>query len=226
MNDTITHNNTWKDLLADEKTKPYFQNILAFLKKQQVAGKTIYPKQENIFNAIKLTPFADIKVVIIGQDPYHGPNQAHGLSFSVLPGVPAPPSLQNIFKELQNDLNIPIPNHGCLEKWAKQGVLLLNAVLTVEAGKAHSHANIGWEKFTDKIIQVINDEKEGVVFLLWGSPAQQKGAIIDPLKHFVLKAPHPSPLSAHRGFLGCKHFSKTNELLKKLDKTPIDWNLD
>lgn len=216
---------TWESVLRGEKELPYFQSALNFVKQQRAAGKIIYPAHGDIFNAMKYTPFADVKVVILGQDPYHGPNQAHGLCFSVKPGVPPPPSLQNVFKEIKDDLGIPIPNHGCLEKWAKQGVLLLNSILTVEAGKPLSHANIGWEQFTDKVIKVINDQKEGVVFLLWGSPAQRKGQIIDPNKHYILKAPHPSPLSSHRGFFGCHHFSKTNELLQKQGKTPIDWSL-
>lgn len=216
---------TWESALAGEKEQPYFQTILNFVKQERQSGKTIYPPQSDIFNALKYTPFDQVKVVIIGQDPYHGPNQAHGLCFSVRPGVAIPPSLQNILKELHDDLGIPMPSHGCLEKWAKQGVLLLNAVLTVEAGKPQSHANMGWEKFTDKVIQVLNEQRDGLIFILWGSPAQRKGAIIDPTRHYILKAPHPSPLSAHRGFLGCRHFSKTNELLKKMGKTPIDWNL-
>lgn len=217
---------TWQSVLAGEKQKTYFLNILDFLKTQQALGKKIYPKSADIFNAFKYTPFADIKVVIIGQDPYHGPNQAHGLCFSVLPGVTPPPSLQNIFKELHDDLHIPIPKHGCLEKWAKQGVLLLNTVLTVEAGKAHSHAQIGWQIFTDKVIQILNDQCQGLIFLLWGSPAQQKGRMIDPSRHYILKTVHPSPLSAHRGFFGCRHFSKTNQLLRQLGKTEIDWRLE
>jgi uracil-DNA glycosylase len=215
---------TWQTYLAEEKQKPYFKKLLDTVK-QEMQKKVIYPKSKDIFNALKLTPFEKVKVVIIGQDPYHGPNQAHGLAFSVQKGVATPPSLQNIFQELKNDLNISPPNHGCLEEWAKQGVLLLNTVLTVEAGKAHSHANLGWETFTDKIIQILNDEKENLVFLLWGSHAQKKGLQIDPTKHHILKAPHPSPLSAHRGFLGCRHFSKTNAFLEKVGKEPINWSL-
>lgn len=164
-------------------------------------------------------------MVIIGQDPYHGPNQAHGLCFSVKPGIAPPPSLQNIFKELHSDLGIPIPNHGCLEKWATQGVLLLNASLTVAAGQPQSHANIGWEQFTDKVIKTLNDESKNLIFLLWGAPAQRKGQMIDPTRHHVLKAPHPSPLSANRGFFGCKHFSKTNDFLRQMGKKEIDWSL-
>jgi uracil-DNA glycosylase len=216
---------TWQEALGEEKQKPYFKEILAFLKSQTLLGKKIYPASENIFNALKLTPFDQIKVVILGQDPYHGPKQAHGLSFSVLPGVAAPPSLQNIFKEIHQDLGLPIPNHGHLEKWARQGVLLLNTSLSVEAGKPQSHAKIGWEQFTNKIIEKISQEKTGLVFLLWGTPAQKKAELIDKNKHYILKAAHPSPLSAHRGFFGCKHFSKTNEILKSLGKEPIDWAL-
>ena len=172
-----------------------------------------------------MTPFSLVSVVIIGQDPYHGPNQAHGLSFSVKPGIPFPPSLLNIFKEINSDLQIPFPKHGCLASWATQGVLLLNTVLTVEAGKAHSHANIGWEIFTDKIIAELNSRKSGLIFLLWGSHAQKKGEAIDHKKHFVLTAPHPSPLSASRGFFGCRHFSKTNQLLRQQGKPEICWEI-
>jgi len=214
---------TWSSELAAEKEKPYFKDLLAFIKNER-CQKKIYPPQSDIFNALKYTPLEGVKVVIIGQDPYHGHQQAHGLSFSVLPGIKPPPSLKNIFLELQNDLGIAIPNHGCLKKWAEQGVLLLNAVLTVEEGKPQSHANKGWEQFTDKIIQVLNDKKEGLIFLLWGAYAQQKCTMIDPTKHYVLKAAHPSPYSV-KGFLSCKHFSKTNEILKKQGKTPIDWDL-
>jgi len=227
MEQTLSENDvkTWESVLKGEKAQPYFQAALNFVKDERAKGKIIYPPAADVFNAFKFTPFEQVKVVIIGQDPYHGPHQAHGLSFSVLPGIPKPPSLQNIFKELNGDLAIPIPNHGCLEKWAKQGVLLLNASLTVEAGKPQSHANIGWEKFTDKVIKILNDEKEGLIFLLWGSPAQRKGAIINPARHHILKAPHPSPLSANRGFFGCNHFSKTNSLLRKMGKKEIDWSL-
>lgn len=217
---------TWHDVLGEEKHADYFNRALTFVKKERQQGKTIYPKQNEIFNALKLTPFDQVKVVILGQDPYHGPNQAHGLCFSVRRGVSPPPSLKNIFQEIHNDLGIPFPQHGCLEKWAKQGVLLLNAVLTVEAGKAHSHANIGWEHFTDRVIECLNEYREGLVFLLWGSQAQRKGRMIDPTRHYVLKAAHPSPLSAQRGFFGCRHFSKTNRLLTEMGRTPIDWQLD
>jgi len=215
----------WKTLLAPEKEKKYFRDMLAFLKNERARGKIIYPAQDNIFNAVKTTAFSDIKVVIIGQDPYHNPGQAHGLSFSVPKGIAKPPSLINIFKELKSDCDIDIPHHGCLEKWAKQGVLLLNAVLTVEENKPQSHANIGWQQLTDTMIQKINQHPERVVFLLWGSHAQKKAVLIDTQKHFILTAPHPSPLSAHRGFLGCQHFSKANALLIKAARKPIDWQL-
>lgn len=215
---------SWQTELAPEKEKPYFQKLMDFVKSER-CQKTVYPPQCDIFNALKYTPLENVKVVIIGQDPYHGPKQAHGLCFSVQPGIDTPPSLRNIFLELRNDLNLPIPKHGNLVKWAQQGVLLLNAVLTVEGGKPQSHANIGWEQFTDKIIQVLNEKKQGVVFLLWGAYAQRKCEMIDPTKHYILKAAHPSPFSA-KGFLSCRHFSKTNEILKKLGKQPIDWQLD
>ncbi|MEC5343000.1 uracil-DNA glycosylase [Brenneria populi] len=215
---------TWHDVLAQEKQQPYFINTLEFVAKERAAGKTIYPPQKDVFNAFRYTELHQVKVVILGQDPYHGPNQAHGLSFSVRPGVPAPPSLVNIYKELANDIpGFVIPNHGFLQSWAQQGVMLLNTVLTVEAGQAHSHANLGWETFTDRVIAALNENREGIVFLLWGSHAQKKGNIIDRQRHHVLKAPHPSPLSAHRGFLGCKHFSQANQLLEKQGIAPIDW---
>ncbi len=216
---------TWKNILSHEKEKDYFKSIMHFVKQERAAGKQVYPPQPDIFNAIKLTPFADVKVVIIGQDPYHNPGQAHGLSFSVKPGVPAPPSLKNIYKELHDDIGFAIPNHGCLEKWAKQGVLLLNAVLTVEKNKPQSHANIGWQQFTDKVIESLNQHSTPIVFLLWGSYAQRKGENIDTSKHYILKAPHPSPLSAHRGFLGCRHFSKANAILKSAGRSEIDWQI-
>ncbi|BAE75072.1 Uracil-DNA glycosylase [Sodalis glossinidius str. 'morsitans'] len=215
---------TWRDALAQEKTLPYFQETLAFVARERAAGMTVYPPAKDVFNAFRFTELNAVKVVILGQDPYHGPNQAHGLSFSVKPGVPAPPSLVNIYKELASDIpGFVIPNHGCLQSWAQQGVMLLNTVLTVEAGKAHSHASLGWETFTDKVIKVLNAQREGIVFLLWGSHAQKKGTIIDPKRHHVLKAPHPSPLSAHRGFLGCRHFSRANALLEQQGQQPIDW---
>lgn len=216
---------TWQTLLAVEKQQPYFHAILDFLSHERASGKMIYPPTQDVFNALKYTPFNDVRVVILGQDPYHGSGQAHGLCFSVQPGTIAPPSLKNIFRELHSDLGIPTPDQGCLEKWTKQGVLLLNTVLTVEAGKAHSHANIGWEIFTDKIIQLINTEKQGVVFLLWGSHAQKKAQMIDLTRHSILETVHPSPLSAHRGFLGSKHFSKTNQLLRQMGLPEVDWRL-
>jgi uracil-DNA glycosylase len=216
---------TWKEILSGEKEASYFKKILDFLEKERSKGKTIYPKNSDIFNALSLTPFEKVKVVIIGQDPYHGPNQAHGLSFSVKSGVPPPPSLINIFKELVSDVGIPYPKHGCLEKWAEQGVLLLNAVLSVEDGKPQSHGNIEWQRFTDKIISELNSKKENLVFLLWGAHAQKKGEGIDRSRHFVLTAPHPSPLSASRGFLGCKHFSQTNQFLKNKGIASIDWEI-
>lgn len=217
-------NLNWHDVIGDEKEKPYFQQIIQFVTAQRESGKMIYPPAQDVFNAFRFTPFNDIKVVILGQDPYHGPNQAHGLSFSVLPGVKPPPSLMNIYKELFTDIDgFTIPTHGYLASWATQGVLLLNTVLTVGAGQAHSHAKIGWETFTDQVIATIDQHLEGVVFLLWGSPAQKKGQFINRQKHHVLTSVHPSPLSAHRGFLGCKHFSQTNKLILQQDKTPIDW---
>lgn len=216
---------TWEQLLAEEHKQPYFQAAMNFVIKERAVGKIIYPEQNDIFNALKYTPFDQIEAVIIGQDPYHNPNQAHGLSFSVKPGVPKPPSLRNILKEWHDDLGFTIPKDGSLTPWAKNGILLLNTILTVEAGKPLSHAKIGWQRYTDKIIQLINDHLEGIVFLLWGAPAQLKGAHINASRHHILTAAHPSPLSAHRGFLGCRHFSKTNELLRKMGKKEIDWRL-
>lgn len=216
---------TWQDAIGEEKNKDYFKQVMNFVKAERAQGKTIYPPQKDIFNALKAAEFEKVKVVIIGQDPYHGPHQAHGMCFSVKKGVPAPPSLKNIFKELHSDLGLAIPNHGCLQKWADQGVLLLNTALTVEAGNANSHSGKGWEIFTDHIIQKLSLLRTDLVFLLWGSHAQKKADFIDTTKHYILKAPHPSPLSAHRGFLGCKHFSQTNTLLEKLGETAIDWSL-
>jgi len=216
---------SWKKVLKDEFEKNYFQHIIAFLKAEKALGKTIYPPGSLIFNAFKQTPFDTVKVVILGQDPYHNKGQAHGLSFSVPKGVSKPPSLVNIFKELKNDLGIEIPADGNLEKWAQQGVLLLNASLTVRVKEPGCHAQIGWLQFTDHIIKKISDEKEGIVFLLWGKFAQEKQSLIDETKHYVLKAAHPSPYSANNGFFGCKHFSKTNELLMKQHKAPIDWKI-
>ena len=215
----------WKAALADQFEQPYMQALGRFLREEKAAGKVIYPPGSLIFNALNSTPLAKVKVVIIGQDPYHGPGQAHGLCFSVLPGVPVPPSLQNIFKELQRDLNIEPPGHGCLQAWAEQGVLLLNTVLTVRAGQAHSHAAFGWETFTDCVIRRLAEQREGLVFILWGSHAQKKGAFIDRSRHLVLSAPHPSPLSAHRGFFGSRPFSQTNAYLKAQGKSEIDWQV-
>ena len=221
-----TNMKTWTSVLGSEKEKDYFKSILRFLHKKRLMGKRIYPAQSDVFNALKLTSYESVKVVIIGQDPYHGPHQAHGLSFSVRKGVAIPPSLQNIFKELHNDLGISKPHHGCLEKWSKQGVLLLNEILTVEAGKPASHAEIGWQNFTNKIISSLNNHESSIVFLLWGKYAQKKSQLITNLiKHYILKTTHPSPFSAHLGFLGCKHFSKTNTFLKKMGRDPIDWRL-
>lgn len=217
---------SWQDLLGAEKQQPYFQDILSQVKQRREQGVVVYPPQEDVFNAFKLTPLDQLKVVILGQDPYHGEGQAHGLCFSVRPGIKTPPSLVNMYKELAQDIEgFQIPSHGFLQPWAEQGVLLLNTVLTVEQGQAHSHAKIGWESFTDKVIQAISENCEQVVFLLWGSHAQRKGSVIDKNKHFVLSAPHPSPLSAHRGFLGCQHFSQTNQLLVRNGKQPINWQV-
>ena len=216
----------WQDALGPQKEAEYFTRLLARVESEREAGKVIYPPQQDVFNALKYTPLESVKVVILGQDPYHGPEQAHGLCFSVLPGVKTPPSLVNIYKELATDIDgFVIPEHGTLTSWAEQGVLLLNTVLTVEQGKAHSHAKWGWETFTDAVIDAVNRHQQGVVFLLWGSHAQKKGMHIDTSKHHVLSAPHPSPLSAHRGFLGCKHFSQTNQLLTSQNKSPINWQV-
>jgi len=216
---------SWLNLLQAEFDKLYMQELKAFLENEKKAGKEIFPKGQLIFNALNSTPFERVKVVILGQDPYHGPNQAHGLCFSVLPGVRIPPSLVNVYKEIHEDLGITMPDHGCLQTWAEQGVLLLNATLTVESNKAGSHQGKGWEQFTDKIIQLLNEQREGIVFLLWGSYAQKKGQFIDNDKHLILKAPHPSPLSAHRGFFGTHHFSQTNIYLTRQNIKAIDWAL-
>ena len=215
---------SWKDALAEEFGKPYFESLVRFLHKEKAEGQTIYPPGSQIFRAFDLTPVENLKVVILGQDPYHGPGQAHGLSFSVSAGVPAPPSLKNIFKEIESDLDVDMSGYPDLEKWARQGVLLLNAVLTVRAGAPTSHSKIGWEEFTDAVIRYISDNCEGVVFLLWGNFARSKSALIDHSRHHVLEAAHPSPL-ARGAFFGCRHFSKTNALLEAQGKTPIDWTL-
>ncbi|MBB3060270.1 uracil-DNA glycosylase [Microbulbifer rhizosphaerae] len=216
---------SWYAVLQDEFEKPYMEQLRQFLRKEKAAGKVIYPPGPQVFNAFNSTPFEEVKVVILGQDPYHGPGQAHGLCFSVKPGVPVPPSLQNIFKELQSDLGIDPPNHGCLQPWAEQGVLLLNATLTVERGRAGSHQGRGWEQFTDAAIHKLAEKREDLVFILWGSYAQKKGAFIDSNKHRVMRAPHPSPLSAHRGFFGTRPFSQANDYLLSNSREPIDWAL-
>ncbi len=216
---------SWKEILKEEFDKPYFQHIPLHLKTEKTQGKTIYPPGGNIFNAFNTTPFDKIKVVIIGQDPYHGQGQAHGLCFSVLKGVAPPPSLVNIFKELKDDIGMGIPAHGNLTSWAEQGVFLLNASLTVRAGEPMSHSKIGWAQFTDAVIKMISDKKEHVVFFLWGKFAQDKRLLVDEKKHLVLTAAHPSPLSAFNGFFGCKHFSKANQYLMSKGIDPVDWSL-
>ncbi|MCB1691910.1 MAG: uracil-DNA glycosylase [Pseudomonadales bacterium] len=218
---------SWLEWLREEFAKPYMVQLREFLVAEKQKGKVIFPHGHEYFHALDSTPFDEVKVVILGQDPYHGPGQAHGLCFSVREGVRPPPSLVNIFKEIESDLGVAPGHfkHGCLDQWAKQGVLLLNAVLTVEQHKAASHQGRGWETFTDKVIEVLSREREHIVFMLWGSYAQKKGQVIDTSKHLVLKAPHPSPLSAHRGFFGCRHFSKCNEYLLAHGERPIDWSI-
>jgi uracil-DNA glycosylase len=223
--DRIRLEPSWKARIGDWLQRPDMRELSAFLRQRKAAGARIYPPGPQIFAAFDATPFDAVKVVILGQDPYHGPGQAHGLCFSVLPGVPVPPSLLNIYKEINADLGIAPPDHGCLLPWARQGVLLLNAVLTVEEGRAGAHQGKGWEGFTDHAIETLAREREGLVFLLWGSYAQAKGKVIDTRRHRVLRAPHPSPLSAHRGFLGCGHFSATNQYLAQRGQAPIDWRL-
>lgn len=213
---------SWKEVLQTEFDKPYFENLVGFVK-QEYASHTIFPPAGQIFNAFNTCPFNHVKVVILGQDPYHGPRQAHGLCFSVNDGIQFPPSLQNIFKEITSDLGIPMPKSGNLTRWAEQGVLLLNATLTVRASQAGSHQGRGWEEFTDAVIKIISEKAENVVFILWGSYAIKKKALIDASKHCILTAPHPSPLSSYRGFFGCKHFSQTNTYLASKGKTPIEW---
>jgi len=233
MSDDALHNNErrlpdigegWFEPLEEAFRSPLNAQLRDFLLREK-AQFPVYPKSGDIFNAFKLTPFRSVKVVILGQDPYHGPRQAHGLCFSVLPGVPVPPSLDNIFKEIGAELGLPRPDHGCLLPWARRGVLLLNAVLTVEEGRAGAHQGKGWEGFTDAIVQALDREREGLVFMLWGSYAQAKGKLVDARRHCVLRAPHPSPLSAHRGFLGCGHFGKANRWLQGGGKAPIQWAL-
>ena len=232
--DRVVLHESWKRVLLSEFEKPYMAKLREFLVKERGQRKTIYPRGPEIFAALDLTPLEEVRVVVIGQDPYHGPNQAHGLCFSVQKGVPEPPSLLNIFQEINADMRDPDvpggnpagqlgPGNGCLRGWADQGVLLLNAVLTVERGRAGSHAGRGWETFTDRIVEVLNEYREGLVFMLWGSYAQKKGAIVDRQRHCVLTSPHPSPLSAHRGFFGCRHFSRANQYLVSQGQAPIDW---
>ncbi len=217
---------TWHEAIGAEKEKAYFQTILEKVRHERQAGITVYPPERDVFNAFRTTEFGNVKVVILGQDPYHGAGQAHGLAFSVQPEIAVPPSLVNIYKELATDIEgFQIPQHGYLQHWAEQGVLLLNTVLTVRAGAAHSHATFGWEVFTDEVIRQLDKEREHLVFMLWGSHAQKKGAFIDRNRHLVLTAPHPSPLSAYRGFFGCKHFSQANAYLQVNGLKPIDWQV-
>lgn len=223
--DRIKLEESWKQALREEFDKPYMKELGEFLRAEKSAGKEIYPPGPLIFNALNSTPLDQVKVVILGQDPYHGPGQAHGLCFSVQPGVQTPPSLVNIYKELKRDLNIEIPAHGCLQSWAEQGVLLLNTSLTVERGNAGSHANRGWQFFTDRVIEVVSEQRPHLVFLLWGSHAQSKQRLIDATKHLVLRSPHPSPLSAHRGFIGNGHFSRCNQFLEQRGMSPVDWRI-
>ena len=220
-----TLDESWRTALGDEFSEPYMATLKSFLLERKNAGARIFPRSADWFNALAYTPLDQVRAVILGQDPYHGPGQAHGLCFSVLPGVRQPPSLVNMFKELKSDLGLERPSHGYLEHWARQGVLLLNSVLTVETGQAGAHANRGWEKFTDAVIARVNALEQPVGFLLWGSYAQKKAAFVDPARHLVLKAPHPSPLSAHNGFFGCQHFSKVNEFLAAKGRGTIDWAL-
>lgn len=218
--------NDWDDALKPEYKKPYYRDLYNKINEEYASGRTIYPPADEIFNAFHLTPLSEVKCVIIGQDPYHGEGQAHGLCFSVRPQVDIPPSLVNIYKELNDDLGCYVPNNGYLVKWAKQGVLLLNSVLTVRAHQAFSHQGLGWEQFTDAVINILNEQDRPIVFLLWGKPAQQKAAKLNNSNHLILKAPHPSPLSAYRGFFGCKHFSMANEFLQEHGLEPIDWQIE
>lgn len=221
----ITFNNTWDNYLQEEFHKTYYEELRKFLK-QEYKTYTIYPEMNDIFNALKTTSYENVKVVILGQDPYHGPNQAHGMAFSVKPGVAVPPSLKNIYKELNQTLGCSVPNNGYLMKWATQGVLLLNTVLTVRAGVPQSHKGKGWETFTDYVIKTLNNREEPMIFMLWGAPAKKKRELITRKQHTVLTAAHPSPLSAHNGFFGCNHFSQVNEILNTLNQTAIDWQID
>jgi uracil-DNA glycosylase len=225
VNDRVKLEPSWKARIGAYLDRPEMLALSEFLRGEKARGKTIYPPGPDIFNAFAHTPFDKVRVVILGQDPYHGPGQAHGLSFSVRPGVRVPPSLQNMFKEIEDCLGIPRPDHGCLTPWADRGVLLLNAVLTVEAGNAGSHQGKGWEGFTDAAIDALNREREGLVFMLWGSHAQRKGQLIDGKRHLVLRSVHPSPLSAHRGFMGCGHYAKANAWLESRGEPPVDWSL-
>ncbi|MBQ6999083.1 MAG: uracil-DNA glycosylase [Clostridia bacterium] len=221
----VQFGNNWDSILADEFKQEYYLKLREFLK-SEYSHHTVYPSMYDIFNAFKYTDYYDVKAVILGQDPYHEPNQAHGMAFSVKPGVPTPPSLQNMYKELQDSLGCYIPNNGYLVKWAQQGVLLLNTTLTVRSGLANSHSQAGWQIFTDNVIKKLNERKDPIIFILWGANARRKTEFIDKTRHFVLEAPHPSPLSAYRGFFGCNHFSKTNDILQKLGKSPIDWQIE
>ncbi len=217
---------TWAELISLEKQKPYLVDTYSYIQKRKAQGIEVFPQENDIFTAFELTPLENVKVVILGQDPYHGAGQAHGLCFSVNEGITVPPSLRNIYKELAVDIDdFVIPMHGNLTSWAKQGVLMLNTVLTVEAGEAHSHKKLGWEKFTDVVIDTLNQQTSPIIFILWGAHAQKKGKHIDQNKHKVLAGPHPSPLSAHRGFFGCRHFSQANQYLVELGKSPIDWKI-
>ena len=223
MSRRIQLEDSWLQVLGNEFEQEYMQQLRSFLQAEKAARRLIYPPGPQIFNAFKHTPLPKVKVIILGQDPYHGPGQAHGLCFSVPEGIDIPPSLQNIYRELEQDLGVPAPRHGCLTAWAEQGVLLLNSVLSVRRGQAASHQGRGWEQFTDRVIAVINEQLQGAVFMLWGSYAQRKGAMVNAGKHLLLKAPHPSPLSAHRGFFGCRHFSRANDYLQQQGQTPVNW---
>lgn len=225
MNREIKLHESWLNILNDEFEKPYMTELRQFLLEEKQSGKTIFPPGQQIFYAMDRTPFDQVKVVILGQDPYHGPGQAHGLCFSVQPGVDPPPSLVNIYKEMESDLGLAPPGHGCLNSWADQGILLLNAVLTVEARKAGSHQGRGWEKFTDRVIRELEEQRENLVFILWGSYARKKGSFIRKDRHLVIESPHPSPLSSYRGFFGSKPFSRTNEYLQSTGQEPVNWQL-